>query len=195
MNDWRFRTSLAALALLAAAWPLPMSAQAPPPPPGETLTVRRALALALERAPEVAVSRAEADDDAGLLHRASCPGGRPGPVDLRLRGPPDALRSLAPRPGVRRRGFGRGGPRRPRESVGRRRARRHALVRARLVRAAEGRERPPPRRVARGDPAPGHGLEEGGTPHRPRGRERGPPGRPGQAEASRQPVGAGPRRS
>jgi len=64
MNDWRFRTSLAALALLAAAWPLPMSAQAPPPPPGETLTVRRAVELALERAPEVAVSRAEADDAA-----------------------------------------------------------------------------------------------------------------------------------
>src|SRR5262249_48451801 len=45
-------------------WPLPMSAQAPPPPPGETLTVRRAVELALERAPEVAVSRAEADDAA-----------------------------------------------------------------------------------------------------------------------------------
>ena len=61
MNDSRIRTSLVALALLAAAWDA--RAQAPPPP-AETLTLRRAVELAMERAPEVAVSRAEADEAA-----------------------------------------------------------------------------------------------------------------------------------
>src|SRR5580765_7869117 len=49
---------LASAALVLAASP----ALAQAPPPADALTVRRAVELALEHAPEVAVSRAEADE-------------------------------------------------------------------------------------------------------------------------------------
>src|SRR5262245_55668482 len=59
MSNRRSANPLAA-AVLALAAASPALAQAPPP--ADSLTVRRAVELALEHAPEVAVSRAEADE-------------------------------------------------------------------------------------------------------------------------------------